>query len=257
MQGLSLMAADYSDRPTCYMPIHSDSNIFIAYTNLLRAHGLIPAGYGMRRGRPSPSPTIAPKKTRMKLLKTTFPALLPLLAAAALSACGGSASTTTVTLGGTVTGLSSGTVTLTNGTATLTLAAGTTGFTFPSAIGVSSVYNVVVHTQPADLSCRVTNGYGVAGTSNITNLVVSCAPNHNLGGSITGLSTNGLVLANGSDTVSAPANATSFVFPNKTGEGFSYGVTVLTQPQGLTCQILNGTGVMGTTDTASVQVVCS
>ena len=36
---------------------------------------------------------------------------------------------------------------------------------------------------------------------------------YTIGGAISGLSATGLVLANGSDTVSPAANATSFVFP--------------------------------------------
>ena len=54
---------------------------------------------------------------------------------------------------------------------------------------------------------------------------------YTIGGTISGLSASGLVLANGADTVSPAANATSFVFPTALASGASYSVTVKTQPR--------------------------
>jgi hypothetical protein len=44
--------------------------------------------------------------------------------------------------------------------------------------------------------------------------------------------------------------------PTKIGDGFAYGVTVLTQPAGLTCTVQNGVGKMGTTNVSNVAVNC-
>lgn len=184
---------------------------------------------------------------------------LGLLAAAAsaigLAACGGS-STTNINLGGSVTGLTADGLVLTDGITTVTLSANTTTFSFPSRVNVGASYRVAVQTQPAGLTCSVANAAGVAGSSDIGNVQITCVQNYNLGGTITGLTGAGLVLANGSDTVSPLAGSGAFVFPTKVGNGFAYGVTVLTQPAGQTCTVVNGAGYMGTADVTSVQVNC-
>lgn len=174
-----------------------------------------------------------------------------------LSACGGGSSTNDSAISGTVTGLNTGSLTLSDGYSTVALATNATTFTFPYRVVNGAAYIVTVKTQPADLSCTVANGSGVAGSTDSNNVQVTCAPNHTLGGTISGLTSNGLVLANGSDTVSPVANATSFTFPVKVGTGFAYGVTILAQPAGQTCTVLSGTGYMGAADLNSVQVTCS
>ena len=77
-----------------------------------------------------------------------------------------------------------------------------------------------------------------------------------LGGSISGLTAAGLVLASGGisvQTVAPAANASSFVFANPvTGP---YAVTVQTQPAGLQCTVANGTGTVAA-DVNDVVVSC-
>lgn len=184
---------------------------------------------------------------------------LGLLAAVAstigLTACGGS-SASNVSLGGTVSGLTSDGLVLVNGFGTLSVAANATTFTFPGRLNIGVSYAISIQAQPTGLTCSVANGSGVASGGDITNVQITCAPNHSLSGTITGLTADGLVLANGSDTVNPAANSTSFTFPTKVAEGSAYGVTVLTQPTGQTCSIASGAGHMGNADVTSVQVNC-
>ena len=192
-------------------------------------------------------------------MKTIFRAVRVLGAVAlvgSLAACGGGSDTTSVSLGGTVTGLTTGSVTLTSGTLSVTIPANSTTFAFGTRIGVNAAYDVQLKTAPADTTCRITNGSGTAGSTDITNIQVACVPDHALGGTIAGLIASGLVLTNGSDTVSPAANSTSFVFPKKVGTGFPYGVTILSQPTGQTCSVQNATGLMGATDVTNVAVTC-
>jgi len=70
------------------------------------------------------------------------------------------------------------------------------------------------------------------------------AQSYTVGGSVSGLTTTGLVLANGADTVGVPANATSFTLPTSVTTGTAYAVTVKTQPTHLTCAVNNGSGTM-------------
>lgn len=80
---------------------------------------------------------------------------------------------------------------------------------------------------------------------------------YTIGGTISGLSASGLVLAAGTSpdqTVSPASGATSFAFP--TAASGSYAVTVQTQPIGLTCSVANGSGTL-TANVANVAVTCS
>ena len=177
---------------------------------------------------------------------------------ASLAACGGgSSNTTSVNLGGNVTGLTEVGLILGNGISSVALAANVGTFTFPSRVLIGSAYQVVVVALPPTLICTVTNGSGGAVNNNdINNVQVTCVPRNSLGGTISGLTGTGLVLANGSDTVAPAAGATSFKFGAKIGKDFAYGVTVLAQPNGQICTIPNPSGVMGATDITTLQVIC-
>lgn len=194
----------------------------------------------------------------MKKTSLCTRSLIVIALAGALAGCGGGSNATNVSLGGNVSGLTADNLVLTDSLSlnTVTLAANTTSFTFPSQINIGASYAVTVQTQPAGLTCNIANASGIAGTSNITNVQVTCVPNHNVGGTISGLTTAGLELVDGNNFVRPAANDTTFVFPNKVGEGNAYGVTILTQPASLTCSVQNGTGFVSTTDVTNVQVIC-
>ncbi|MBM7117860.1 beta strand repeat-containing protein [Archangium primigenium] len=80
------------------------------------------------------------------------------------------------TVGGTVTGLSSGkTLVLTNnGGNDLTVTGGSTTFTFSTGLASGAAYAVAVKTQPAGLTCAVSNGSGTIASANVTNVTVTC-----------------------------------------------------------------------------------
>jgi hypothetical protein len=190
----------------------------------------------------------------MKTLYSHFRLFAALALAIELGGCGG---TTTVNLGGTVTGLTTNGLVLANGGNTVAVPANAVSYTFPNQIDDQAVYTVTIQTQPKGLTCSLVNASGNANGIDITNVNVSCVQNtYNLGGTISGLTTAGLVLTNGSDTVSPAASATTFAFPTKVADGAVYGVAVLAQSAGLTCTVRNGTAVMGSADVGSVQVNC-
>jgi hypothetical protein len=64
-----------------------------------------------------------------------------------------------------------------------------------------------------------------------------------LGGTISGMTKIGLVLANGTDRISPPASATTFVFPTYIARKAAYAVSVTAQPAGQQCTVPNGTGM--------------
>jgi uncharacterized repeat protein (TIGR03803 family) len=161
-------------------------------------------------------------------------------------------------LGGTITGLGSNSgLVLANGTDTLPVAAGASTFTMPMKVPFGSAYAVTVQSAPAGLTCTVRHGTGTMAASDVTNIAVACSDQaYTLGGTVTGLTASGLVLANGSDTLSVPANATTFTMPSAVAYTSSYAVTVQTQPAGLTCSVANASGTMGTAPVTNIAVTC-
>jgi predicted GH43/DUF377 family glycosyl hydrolase len=201
----------------------------------------------------------------MRSIKKSFAVLV----AVGLVSCGGSSksgsggggNTATFTIGGTISGLSASGLVLANSSDTVSPAANAASFVFPTAVSSGASYSVTVKTQPNGLTCSVTNGSGTVGSSNITSVQVACKAStpstYTIGGTISGLAASGLVLVNGSDTVSPAANATSFVFPTAVASGTSYSVSVSTQPSGETCSVTNGSGTVGSSNITNVQVACT
>jgi uncharacterized repeat protein (TIGR03803 family) len=193
---------------------------------------------------------------------TRLPALAILSAVLALGACSGgrtSSTSQTYTVGGTINGLSASGLVLANGSDTLTVSLGAATFSLPTGLASGKTYAVTVSTQPSGQTCVVTSGTGTISSANVANVVVTCSgQTYSVGGTIAGLGNNaGLLLANGSDTLTIPAGATSFTLPTKLGSTSAYAVTVQMQPAGLACTIANATGTIGLANVVKVAVTCA
>lgn len=169
-------------------------------------------------------------------------------------------STDTYTIGGSVSGLTSGTqlVLDNNGGDALTLNANGT-FTFVMPVSYGGSFDVTVGSQPVGQTCTVSRGMGSLVTSNITNVSVLCATDtFPISGSIAGLTANGLVLKdNGGDALSIPANGSTFQFAVPVSYGSGYNVTVFQQPIGQTCTLGNTSGTNVTAPVNNVTVACT
>lgn len=182
------------------------------------------------------------------------------LLAAALAACGGKAN---FTVGGTVSGLAnSGLKLQVNGGETVEVPAGATSFSFPSGISYGTEYQVEIVQHPAHMTCAFlgTTNVGSAGHTTTINIQLTCSQNSwVVSGTVEGLTTGDLVLVNGSaiGSFTVPKGSTNFTLPTKIPVGTAYGITVLTQPTGLKCEVANGSGVMGDEDRNNVRVVCT
>ncbi len=84
-----------------------------------------------------------------------------------------STNTISYSIGGTLSGLSSGTVVLQDNLADNLSLTASGPFTFATPIVSGGTYSVTVKTQPASQSCTVTNGNGTA-TAKVTTVQVSC-----------------------------------------------------------------------------------
>ncbi|WP_136418403.1 hypothetical protein [Herbaspirillum sp. ST 5-3] len=90
--------------------------------------------------------------------------------------------------------------------------------------------------------------------------LAACGGGHStveLGGKVTGLTRDGLALANGNSTITIPANATSYKFPDEIDNFADYNVTILSQPVGITCNLVNAKGSATGIPITWVNVSCS
>jgi uncharacterized repeat protein (TIGR03803 family) len=199
-------------------------------------------------------------KTRVCAKGRVVPAIL-FWSTTVLFGCGGGSSTSApnFTVGGTVSGLGSGTsvVLKDNGADSLTASSNST-FTFATAIKSGGSYTVTVGTQPTGQTCIVSAGSGSISTSNVTNVSVACAATtYTVGGTVSGLASGAAVVLqdNGGDALTVSSNST-FTFATAIKSGGSYTVTVGTQPTGQTCIVSAGSGSVTTADVTNVIVQC-
>jgi hypothetical protein len=164
-------------------------------------------------------------------------------------------------IGGAVSGLV-GTVVLRNGTENLSVSANG-GFAFANRLLTGQSYSVSVQTQPSGQNCTVSNGSGIVGTSDVTNVAVNCTTTvvtYSIGGTVTGLQEGKvrLRLTHGSSSSTIDVNSSGpFNFdPDKVPSGDTYSVSVDQQPPKQTCSVTNGTGT-ATADVRDVAVNCA
>lgn len=192
----------------------------------------------------------------MKLSFLRQPLLLALVLTLGLAACGGKAS---FEVKGTVQGVNyPGLVLTNNGGGDLAVPAGATTFAFPGSIEYGTAYNVDFKSFPLHSTCTRGNAADTAGRQASINVEIACGlVPHTLGGTITGLTADGLELINGSNDKVAPAkDATAYVMTGQIPFGTTYGVTVLKNPTGLKCTVANGVGVMGDDNLGNINVTC-
>jgi hypothetical protein len=184
------------------------------------------------------------------------------MAISVVAACGGNnyaGPATMLTVGGSVTGLVTGTsVELENGGQTATITAnGSYSVTGTFISGAS--YDVTIAQQPAGANCVVTNGSGTVGTSNIANILVTCTPSSfTVSGTLSGLLAGRslVVQDNGSNSTTVSASG-SFSFSSAVPSGTNYAVTIMTQPAGQSCAVSSGSGMIGAANVTNVSINCS
>ena len=179
-----------------------------------------------------------------------------------------SCSANTQTVGGMISGLTvAGLILKDNGGDNLAVPANATTFTFATPVADGNPYAVAIAAQPTTETCQVAaNGSGTVGSTNVTNVSITCAINqYSVGGTVTGLSgATGLVLSdNNTDTLTvmppAGGGAEAFKFTNTVPSGGAYKVTIKTQPanQAQVCTVTSGgSGNITTGDITNVAINC-
>ena len=166
---------------------------------------------------------------------------------------------------GLVLGLFAGDSTAGQRLGTVTPAMAEESFAFAgSPVRLTRQYTVGVVTQPTGLTCKVANAtFFVQGP--ITDVRVTCSPGKVVGGSVSGLYAgrsvalelaDQLLVATNSDAGGATVNV-DFFFPGPLLSGTAYNVRIRDQPLGQMCNVVNGSGTMGSSDVNSVSVQCA
>lgn len=205
-------------------------------------------------------------------LRTGFALLLAL----SLASCGGG-SDTTYPITGTVTGLAYDSLTLTaagqtieikKDPATTATTVNPVRYSFPKSLSYGDPFLVALGKNPPNQNCAV--GQTVmdsAGHRASIDIFVECKINlHVVSGKVTGLTSEGLELINGSTSgkiavtlaslaTTNAANGPSFAFV-EIPVGQTYGVTILSQPRTQTCTVMNGAGTMTDADVTNVVIDC-
>jgi sugar lactone lactonase YvrE len=199
-----------------------------------------------------------------------LPKLVILTSVAALSsACGGGGSggggggggsAQTYPIVVSAVGLAGTGLVLENGATQLTVTPQGT-IAFQPGLPNGAAYDIKIRSQPSQPSqlCTLSGNSGVVSGASPT-VTVTCTNTYALGGTVTGLTGQHLVLGNGGNgTVTVDADGTfSFAGPLAVPSGASYSVSVVEQPiaPSQSCTVAGATGTVADAAVTSVAVTC-
>ncbi|MBB6096206.1 hypothetical protein HNQ60_005128 [Povalibacter uvarum] len=190
-----------------------------------------------------------------------------------LAACGAPAS---LTINLTVTGLDAQGLQIVNtvGDTRLDIAANETTSkvkvkdTDSSSGGGLYTWNLEISRQPQGQTCvlsgDISGNYEIVGEHghdmdrDVTVTCTTPVPAHTVGGTVHGLTAQGLILAQGSEQLAIePGSTVLFAFPTAVQQGAAYAVSIAQQPQSQICSVADGAGTMLSADIANVVVSCA
>lgn len=152
----------------------------------------------------------------------------------------------------------SGLVLQNDGANNLSISSNGTG-QFPNPIYADRNYSVTVASQPSmpNQTCVVADATGVVSGNVTVDVTCTTNPTYSVGGTITGLANDGLVLQNdGGDNLNIDRDDTGFTMPTELYNDTAYDITVGTQPSGQVCSVTNGNGRIDNADVTDIAVNC-
>lgn len=175
------------------------------------------------------------------------------IAAANVTNVGASSAANTYTIGGTLSGLIDGSVTLRNNGGDDLVVSANGAFVFVTPVAHGSPYAVTVLTQPSGQTVALSNASGTVGAANVTSVgATSTANTYSIGGTLSGLIDGSVVLQNnGGNNLTLSANG-PFTFTTKVPHAGAYAVTVLTQPAGQSVTLSSASGTVAAANITSV-----
>lgn len=158
------------------------------------------------------------------------------------------------TIGGSVSGLSSGAVHLRNNDSD-DLTMNLNGpFNFTQGLPIGATYNVTIANQPPEHSCAIANASGTV-TGNITSVAITCTRVYTLSGQVFGLKGPMVLRSNAAGDLNVAGNG-EFTFATPVAAGVNYSVSILSHSALQMCNLSNGSGTANT-NVVNLLVVCS
>lgn len=196
---------------------------------------------------------------RLKYFAELFLVIVALL----ISGCGGSDDNIPVYyVGGNATGVVGSGLVLQNNAGVDLPITNNGSLQFPTALTDGSEYVITIKSLPSNpgQDCTINNGSGRIAGSNVNNVAVICtADYYTVGGNVTDLNSNGLVLQNnGGDDLNILFSG-GFSFSTPLVDTSTYAVTVSAQPNDpiqQTCSVINGSGTLAGSNVTDVSVEC-
>jgi len=99
------------------------------------------------------------------------------------------------------------------------------------------------------------SGGGGSGSGSGSGSGYGAMPSYTVGGTISGLSGAVVLQNNGGDNLAVSANG-RFTFATQLADGSNYDVTVVSQPVGQSCTVMNGMGTFSASNVTTVTVTC-
>ncbi|MFO7592415.1 MAG: right-handed parallel beta-helix repeat-containing protein [Pseudomonadota bacterium] len=132
---------------------------------------------------------------------------------------------------------------------------------FNTEIPVGQTYKVTLKTPPDGMDCNLFDAFGTIEDGTVPEIKVDCyldtAPLYTIGGSITGLNGDLVIIFDDSYTMNISAGATSYTSPMGFPAGRYHDVRVLTNPTGQICSVENGYYRYLSADITDVNIICS
>ncbi len=129
-------------------------------------------------------------------------------------------------------------------------------FTFDNTLPDQATYSVVLQSTPVEKLCTLSGESGTVAGSDVTSIVISCVRTVSIGGTLSGLVSDPVVLQqDGGDDLQLDANG-SFTFATRVETGNNYDVSIAVQPNDAVCAVTNGSGTTAATDITDVEVNC-
>lgn len=153
---------------------------------------------------------------------------------------------------GTVAGLN-GTLTLQSTDGSSLILSSNADFSFDVRAAVGGTYIVSIGTQPTDQACVLTNGTGPQEGS-IPDIVIVCGAPHTIGGTVSNLNGSLVLQGNFGAQISLTQNGV-YTFPNSIPEGYTYNISVATQPINQQCTVSNRIATVSA-DVTDINVTC-
>ncbi len=186
---------------------------------------------------------------------------------AVLLACGGGGttqSTTSYTVGGSLSGLASGqSVSIAGASGVSATFSANGNYTFVAAVPDGATYNLSISAQPNGQICSISNASGTVSGVGVNNVAVSCGNTLNttsyaVGGSLSGLASGQSVSIAGASGASVTFSANgNYTFVVAVPDGATYSLSVSAQPIGQICSISNPSGTVRGAGINNVAVSCA